>query len=125
MRRTYRLNFPDGLEHDHVLQFCRALSTRPRHGFWRVADAVTVDVVSHAGQLRWFISFETREEALVLSSLRSALPSLTLELTDEALPAISSAWELRLNTTRRPLNTDSAGEVYSRVAGRVGRCPPR
>ena len=111
MRRTYHSNFPDGLKHEHVLQFTRVLSTRPRHGFWRVGDAVTLDVVSDAGQLRWFIGFEAREEALVLSALRSALPSLTLELSDEALPMIATAWELRLNTTRRLLNTETADEV--------------
>jgi Type IV secretion-system coupling protein DNA-binding domain len=111
MRRTYRLSFPEGLKHEQVLQFARVLSARPRHGFWRVADAVTIDVVSGAGQVGWFIGVEAREEGLVLSAVRSCLPSLTMELTDEPLPTVPSAWELRLNTTRRPLHIDAAEQV--------------
>lgn len=113
MRSTYQLAFPEGLEHGQVLRFTRALSTRPRRGFWRVADPVVLEVVSASGALCWTISMEQREETLVLSALRAALPSMSLTKIDATAAVPSRAWELRLNTSRRSLNAESGDEVAS------------
>lgn len=111
MRRCYRVDFPDCLTIEQVVPLMRALSTRPRHGFWHVADVVTFDLVASHGSVRWLLSMEAREESIVLSALRSSLPSATLSLVDEQLPVPSAAWELRLTSARRPLTVDHADEV--------------
>lgn len=121
MRRSSRIDFPGGLTHELVVPLMRALSTRPRHGFWHVADAVTFDLVAINGTVQWFVGVEEREVALVTGALRSALPSITLTPSGDAMPLPAAAWELRLSTTRRPLAFDHADEVAGAVLSAVSQ----
>lgn len=123
MRLVYELTFPEGLKHENVVAFARALSTRPRHGFWRVADPVTLEVVSSGGDITWWLGVEQKEEALVLGALRSAVPSSSSRLVeaDQSSASVTQAWELRLNTSRRPLSTGSPEQVTSGLLGALSQ----
>lgn len=114
-RLLFRLDFPEGLGVEAVVSFMRSLGARSRHGWLRVADPVTFEVLMAGGQLRWLLGVEHREAQQVLAGLRHAVPNLSVVPTDEVLPPVVVGWELRLSSSRRPLTVDAPEEIARAV----------
>lgn len=114
--RTYRLRFGRETSADDVVTFIAGLSAArpPAHLRWLRVPTVVFETRAQAGVIEHELIVPRAMTGVVLSNLRSALPSVRLEqVTGNVGPRAEVARELGISTTKRPLRTDR-NEAVSR-----------
>lgn len=125
-RHWYRLDFGNDLKPEPVLQFVRSLSARQRHGWLGEVDPVVMEASSAHGQLAWRLGVSRREHDQVLGNLRLALPDVrTTPDGGNRDERITTAWEVRVSSARRPLRTDTAAEASTALLAALVEPPAR
>jgi type IV secretory system conjugative DNA transfer VirD4/TraG family protein len=105
------LAFPTQLDLDRLLQFTRSLAVRSRYGFLMRADPVILELDGAGGQLTWHLGSSDRDSEQVLRCLYAAIPDVRFTAADRDDSRLTTAWELRTSSRRRPLRTDVPTET--------------